>query len=134
MNYMYLALGFFVILMIYGIVTVMKFSKKRKLDSKQLQHFKTLLQKIQRGVSTKEKIVDMDKLYHKILHALWYSGTFGEILKAEPNEIWDIQKIWDLHKLRNKLVHEFDNHSEKYLREAERDYKKQVQVLLANTK
>ena len=113
---------------------VLKFSKKRKLSAEKIAHLKILLQRILRGTSTKEKIVDMDKLYHKILKELGYNGTFGEILKAEPNEIWDIQKVWELHKLRNKLVHEFDNHGEKYLREAEKDYKKQIQVLLANTK
>lgn len=113
---------------------VLKFSKKRKLSADKINHFKLLLQRILRGLSTKEKIVDMDKLYHKILKEIWYNGTFGEILKAEPNEIWDIQKVWELHKLRNKLVHEFDNHGETYLREAEKDYKKQIQVLLANIK
>jgi hypothetical protein len=34
------------------------------------KHFHTLLKRIIRGVSSKEKIVDMDKLYHKILLAL----------------------------------------------------------------
>lgn len=134
MNYMYLALWFFVILFLYGIFMVIKFSHKKKLTWEQRDKFKILLQRIDRGVSTKEKIVDSDKLYHKILLALNYSGTFGEILKQEPNEVWNIQKVWDLHKLRNKLVHDFDNHGEKYLRDAYRDYKKQIQVLLANTK
>lgn len=131
---MYLALWFFVILFIYAIFMVVKFSKKRKLSNQEIAQLKILLQRIQRWVSTKEKIVDMDKLYHKILKQLWYTGTFWEILKAQPNEIWDIQKIWELHKLRNKLVHEFDNHGEKYLRQADKDYKKQIQVLLANIK
>jgi hypothetical protein len=70
MNYLYIALGFFAILMIYAIFTVVKFSRKTKMSTEKRKHFITLLHRISRGISSKEKIVDMDKLYHKILLAL----------------------------------------------------------------
>jgi hypothetical protein len=76
----------------------------------------------------------MDKLYHKILLALWYEGTFGEILKMCPNEIWDLNKVWEIHKLRNNIVHDFDNHDEWYLKKKSIEYKKELEILLNNTK
>ncbi len=53
----------------------------------------------------KEQIIDCDKIYHHTLKLLGYTGTFWEILKKEPKEIPNIQEIWNVHKLRNSLVH-----------------------------
>jgi hypothetical protein len=133
-NYLYLALGIFVIFMIYGITTVIKFSRTKKMSGEKRKHFDTLLKRISRGVSSREQIVDMDKLYHKILMALWYHGTFGEILKMEPNEVSNINTVWEIHKLRNNIVHDFDNHDEKYLRTKSIAYKREIERLLQNTK
>ena len=133
MNYLYVALWFFVIFMIYAITVVMKYSRKKKLSPEKLKHFQTLLKRILRGISSKEKIVDMDKLYHKILIALWYDGTFWEILKMEPNEISNINTVWEIHKIRNKLVHDFDNHDEKYLAKKVQEYRKELERLLQNS-
>jgi hypothetical protein len=69
-NYLYLALGIFVIFMIYGVTTVIRFSRTKKMSVDKRKHFDTLLKRISRGVSSREQIVDMDKLYHKILIGL----------------------------------------------------------------
>ncbi|MCP4523607.1 MAG: hypothetical protein GY828_05320 [Candidatus Gracilibacteria bacterium] len=134
MNYLYIALGIFCIFMIYGITIVLKFSGKRKLNPTKHKHFQVLLRRINKSLSSKEKIVDMDKLYHKVLLEIGYQGTFGEILKGVPNEISDINKVWEIHKLRNKLVHDFDNHDEKYLRKKANEYTRELEKLLENTK
>ena len=120
--------------MIYGITVVIKFSRTKKMSHEKRQYFMTLLKRISRGTSSKEQIVDMDKLYHKILMALWYYGTFGEILKMEPNEISNINIVWEIHKLRNKIVHDFDNHEDSFLRKKVIIYKKEIERLLENTK
>ena len=120
--------------MIYGITMIIKYSRKKKMSSDKRKHFATLLKRISRGSSPTEKIVDMDKLYHKILLALWYEGTFWEILKLCPNEIGDIDKVWEIHKLRNKIVHDFDNHHEWYLNKKSLEYKREIEILLKNTK
>lgn len=120
--------------MIYGVTMVIKFSRTKKITQDKRKHFTTILKRISRGVSSREKIVDMDKLYHKILLALWYNGTFGQILKMEPNEVSNINIVWEIHKLRNNIVHDFDNHDEKYLRSKVTLYKIELERLLQNTK
>ena len=81
-------------------------------------------------VSNKEKLIDLDKLYHLILKKIWYSWTFWEILKLKPREIVDINKVWELHKLRNKLVHDFDLISESSLKKKVLEYSHQIDKLL----
>ena len=53
-----------------------------------------------------EKIVQYDKIYHHILKSLGYRWSFGEILKRNPKEIRNLNEVWELHKLRNRLVHD----------------------------
>ena len=61
---------------------------------------------------------------------MWYDWNFWDILKLEPNEIWNINKVWELHKLRNKLVHDFDLIDEKVLQKAENEYFREIFFLL----
>lgn len=84
--------------------------------------------------SYKEQIMDLDKLYHHILLEAGYEWSFWEILKKEPFHISDLQKIWDLHKLRNKLAHEFDEIADSYLREKAKEFEREIQKLLQNLK
>jgi len=51
-------------------------------------------------------------------------------LKLNPKEVIDINKIWELHKLRNKLVHDFDLISESMLRKKITEYEKEINALL----
>ncbi|MDR1945011.1 MAG: hypothetical protein LBQ59_02780 [Candidatus Peribacteria bacterium] len=44
--------------------------------------------------------------------------------------ISDIDKIWELHKFRNKLVHEFDSFNTSVLNRNEREYKSEIEKLL----
>jgi uncharacterized protein YutE (UPF0331/DUF86 family) len=57
-------------------------------------------------------------------------GTFGEILKSKPREIDDLNKIWELHKLRNKLVHDFDLLDDIILTKKSKEYQKEFEKLL----
>ena len=74
--------------------------------------------------------MNYDKLYHKILNELWYLWTFGEVLKLEPIEVINIDNIWKLHKLRNKIVHDFDSYEERYLQRQSHEYEKEIKKLL----
>jgi hypothetical protein len=69
-----------------------------------------------KNTDAKALIIDLDKLYHKILLGIGHEGDFGSILKSEPREIGDIGKIWELHKIRNKLVHDFSTFDEVFLK------------------
>jgi hypothetical protein len=44
--------------------------------------------------------------------------------------ISDINKIWELHKFRNKLVHDFDSFNEKVLNKKGEEYKIELEKLL----
>lgn len=128
--YIYLWLLFVVGVFLYGVSVIIKYSRKRKLSFEQKKQFTKHLVMIWKKVTYKEQIISYDILYHKILLGLSYIWTFGEILKQEPNEIGDIEKVWKLHKLRNKLVHELDHHTEPELQKEATAFKKELRSLL----
>lgn len=119
------------IIWLFFIFDVGKIIKRRKLDITKSTRLIQQYNRIKNSAdSTKEQIIDYDKLYHKALKDLWYVGNFWDILKLKPKEIQDINKIWELHKLRNKLVHDFDLLEETILREKSIEYKKEVRDFL----
>ncbi len=120
----YLAIWFLISVISFWISIILKFSRKRKLSREDRKYFKKHFNQINIKLSSKERIIDYDKLYHKVLLWLWYEWTFWEILKQYPIEINDIEKVWELHKLRNKLVHDFDLLDERLLKQKANQYKK----------
>ena len=131
---MYIYIIFFVIVILIWIFLILKFTKRYKISASRISFFNTHLKRIIANWSYKEQIIDIDKLYHKILLEAGYNWTFWEILKQEPSEIWNLQKIWELHKLRNKLVHDFDLLSEKVLKNNADDYSKEIKSLIRQFK
>jgi len=129
MNYI---LIFILIIFIFWIFLILKFSKNKKLWSQIKKELEKNFKYIKSSTSSKERVIDFDKLYHKILLKLWYNWTFWEILKSEPKVVSDINKIWELHKLRNKLVHDFDLISENILKKKALEYEKIIRELLKN--
>lgn len=120
----------FIIVILFWIFLIFKYKKSYKISQDRLKFFNKNLKQILLSNSYKEQIIDMDKLFHKILLEAWYNWTFWEILKSEPSEIANLNKIWELHKLRNKLVHDFDLNSESFLKQKSSDYKKELNKLL----
>ena len=128
--YIYILILFFISLFSYAIFTVIRLSIKKKIPKQRKAYLNKLFKDISIKNWSKEKIIDYDKLYHKILIEMWYDWNFWDILKLEPNEIWNINKVWELHKLRNKLVHDFDLIDEKVLQKAENEYFREILFLL----
>jgi len=128
--YISLLILFFISLFSYAIFTVVKLSIKKKIPKQRKAYLNKLFKDISIKNWSKEKIIDYDKLYHKILIEMWYDWNFWDILKLEPNEVWNINKVWELHKLRNKLVHDFDLIDEKVLQKAENEYFREIFFLL----
>lgn len=128
--YLIIALVFFVSVLIYWISVIFQFSKKNKLDKHKIKFYKKIIRKTAIWNNNKEKIIEYDKIYHKILNDLWYAWSFWDILKQYPNEINDIDKIWELHKLRNKLVHEFDLVTWSILKKKALEYKDELEKLI----
>jgi hypothetical protein len=125
-------------IIILGLITILTFlvffskvRKRKRLLTCDLRDFSCFLRNIEKkDVSEKEKIIDYDKLYHKVLLKAWYQGGFWDILKKNPKEVHDINKIWDLHKVRNYLVHEMWYPKWVSLVQVAHDYKKEVKLLL----
>ena len=120
----------FIIILFIWVFLIFKYTKANKLSSENVKLFNIQLKRLIENWSFKEQIIDMDKLYHKILQEIGYTWTFWEILKIEPSEIVNIQRIWELHKLRNKLVHDFDNLSQNVLQNKSLDYEKEIKRLI----
>lgn len=112
-----------------GILLLM-FQKKKQLSPADIKKFNLYLTKLSNTASAQQQIVECDKLYHQILKAYGYRGTFGEILKQKPRIISDIQSIWNLHKLRNTLVHELNDFPETLLQKKSKNYQKEISRLL----
>lgn len=130
-NLLYISILIFIIILFSWILLILKYKKKKeKLSKEKILFFEKQFKKISWWIDWKTKIIDYDKLYHKILLEMWYEGNFWEILKLNPEEIKNINKIWELHKLRNKLVHDFDLLEEVILNRKSKEYKQEILKLL----
>jgi len=124
---------YFIIFIILAIVILFIFrNKKKKLSANSKKEITRFFNKIKKSSSNKEKIIDFDKLYHKILLELWYFWSFWNILKKEPKEILNLNKIWELHKLRNNIVHSFNWEKEDFLEKKQKEYIKEINLILKN--
>ena len=121
---------FFLSTLVFWISIILKFSKKKKLSEADKKELKNIFKNMKVNKSDKEKLIDYDKLYHKILQKFWYNWTFWEILKTKPNEIWNLNKVWELHKLRNKLVHYVDEKIKENLSLKVKEYEKEIEIIL----
>lgn len=121
---------FFISTLVFWISIILKFSKKKKLSEDDKKELKNIFKNMKTSKSDKEKLIDYDKLYHKILQRFWYNWTFWEILKTKPNEIWNLNKVWELHKLRNKLVHDVDEKIKENLFLKVKEYEKEIEIIL----
>ena len=121
---------FFISTLVFWISIILKFSKKKKLSEADKKELKNIFKNMNVNKSDKEKLIDYDKLYHKILQKFWYNWTFWEILKTKPNEIWNLNKVWELHKLRNKLVHDVDDKIKENLFLKVKEYEKEIEIIL----
>lgn len=71
-----------------------------------------------------------DMIMHHILKDFGYSGTVGDQLKAKPRVISNLDTVWSLHKLRNKLAHSMETVSHELLERKADEFKKVVINLL----
>lgn len=108
---------------------IAKYSKQ-SLSKEDRKNFKKKFFEIKNLKSDREKIIFYDKLYHQIFLKLGYKWTFWEILKQKPIQIENLNKIWELHKIRNNLVHEFDEEIEKNLDKKVKEYEYQIEFIL----
>lgn len=130
MNQFLILLGilFFLWVIYWGFSIIARYSKESlsKEDRKELKKNFTEAKKIK---SEREKMIFYDKIMHNILLKLWYKWTFWEILKQKPIQIENLNKVWELHKIRNKLVHELDFKVENFEKKL-KEYEYQIEFIL----
>lgn len=127
----YYIFWFIAFVFIIAIFILFKYwTKKKKLSSEIIKDYNKKFLYIKINISPKERIIDFDKFYHLFLKELSYEWNFSDILKQNPSEIKDINKIWELHKLRNKLVHDFDEQANSFLLKKANEYETEVKKLL----
>jgi len=69
-------------------------------------------------------IMDADKILDYVLTRHGFSGSLGEKLKLSAHKFSDLNGLWNAHKLRNKLAHEFEEADEKEVKRALKQFKK----------
>lgn len=115
---------------LYWWFTIIAKYSKQSLSKEDRKNFKKKFLEIKKLKSDREKIIFYDKLYHQIFLKLGYKWTFWDILKQKPIQIENLNKIWELHKIRNNLVHEFDEEIEKNLDKKVKEYEYQIEFIL----
>lgn len=106
------------------------FSPKKQLRKDKKAYYRKEIQKISTLPSPTERIIRYDMILHHILKDYGYSGNVGDQLKAKPRVIRDLNAIWSLHKLRNKLAHSMDTVSEGLLERKADEFEKEMLKLL----
>lgn len=71
-----------------------------------------------------------DKILSHILREYGYEWNVGDQLKARPKVIINIDEVWRLHKLRNRLAHELTEISSSTLKNEATNFKKVLTTLL----
>lgn len=96
--------------------------QNKTIDKKACKEIMSFVSKAEQ-LSPKQQIIEYDKIYHHTLKKLWYEWTFWEILKSKPREIRNTQEIWELHKLRNTLVHELRDMDQRFIMKQGKRYR-----------
>ncbi len=94
------------VVLIWIIILIVWLKKKtQKLSKEKIDFYKKEIKKC-KYVSLNEKFIYYDKILNHVLTDLWYIWSLWEQLKQNPKEIKNIQEIWRLHKIRNRISHE----------------------------
>ncbi len=103
--------------------------RKPKLSKDRIWYYQKEIKKCVYS-SPQDKIIQYDKILNYILKDLWYEWNLADQLKQNPKEIKDIQTIWKLHKLRNRLAHELSPIANNILLNESKNFEKELFKLL----
>lgn len=126
----YFFLTVIILILLVGVFLTFRFSSKKELRKDKKNYYRKEIQKISNFPSPSERIMKYDVVLHHILKDYGYSGNVGDQLKAKPRVIHDLNTIWSLHKLRNKLAHSMDTISEELLERKAEEFEKEILRLL----
>lgn len=119
-----------IIIPLLGVFFTFWFSKQRELRKDKKDEYKNDIQKISILSSPSEQIMKYDIILHRILKDYGYSWNVCDQLKAKPRMINNLNTIWSLHKLRNKLAHDMEPISVDLLKKNAQEFEKELLKLL----
>jgi hypothetical protein len=115
-----------------GIFLALGIRKRPRLSQNEVRFFISQIDTVSRKTPT-ERIVGYDKILDHVLKSLRYRGTLGEKLKSKPPVLHRyLDDIWELHKIRNRIVHELEKPSEDIERHA-RNYESILRNILSGS-
>ncbi|MDD2891576.1 MAG: hypothetical protein PHQ95_01290 [Candidatus Gracilibacteria bacterium] len=126
----YFFLTVIILILLFGVFLTFWFSGKKQLTKGQKDYYRKEIEKTSVLPSSNEQILQYDKILHHILKDYGYKGTVGDQLKTKPYMIHNLDTIWSLHKLRNKLAHDMEIVSEGLLERKAEEFEKEVLKLL----
>lgn len=107
-----------------------KYSKKKKLPLKRKHYYSNKLAQIEKEDYYKQ-IILFDSMLSNILKELWYEWWLWEQLRRKPTIIFkQLNPIWELHKLRNRIAHELWVINENLLKNSAARYKQIITEIL----
>ena len=83
------------------------FRKRKRFSGVEIAEFRSRWQNI-RNLKGKEVILEADNLLHYFLKRKGFTGTMGEMLKRHGAVFSNLNDVWYVHKLRNRIAHEID--------------------------
>lgn len=89
------------------------------------------MEKIENIDSPSEHIMKYDIVLHNVLKDAGYTGTVGDQLKKKPIMIKNLDTIWNLHKLRNKLAHDMDTINPSLLEKKSDEFNKELKKIIS---
>lgn len=126
----YLVLTLIIVIILFGVfVTFFAAGKRKKLPAGRVAYYQGEISKCA-NLSPSERIMHYDKILHHILRDYGYAGMVGDQLKAKPAVIIDLNAVWELHKLRNRLAHEMEAQSDGLLERKSKEFERVLQNLL----
>ncbi|MFA6091017.1 MAG: hypothetical protein WC774_04560 [Candidatus Gracilibacteria bacterium] len=126
----YIFLSIIVIILLVGVFLTFRFSGAKHLKKDKKSYYEKEIQKVTILPSSTERIMRYDMIMHHILKDYSYSGTVGDQLKAKPRIMKNLNTIWSLHKLRNKLAHDMEPVSTDLLEKKAQEFEKEILRLL----
>ena len=128
MEYFFLAI--IIVILLVGVFLTFRFSGKKDLKKDKKDYYRKEIQKVSTLPSPTERIMRYDMILHHILKDYGYSGNVWDQLKAKPRMMNNLNAIWSLHKLRNKLAHSMETISPDLLERKAQEFEKEVLKLL----
>ena len=124
----------FVVFILFDVALVIYILKKRKsgrFSEKQIVYIRSHWIRIidMAKNNPNQAILDADKLLDHALGVMGYTGSVGEKLKKSGKLFKNLDAVWNAHKLRNRVAHDFTELSRDQVRVALNNFKNALRDL-----